>query len=179
MKALSKREIDKVFASHPKHGTKKHQTTTMANGAKPRIKPRFTKKQVAEALRKSGGFVSYTAERLGVTEVTVRRYLRRWPELKEVREEIKQGMVDMAEHSLLKQVKDGNTVATIFLLKCLGKERGYIDSPQQHQHIHAHAGAGTWADIIERQMRAGNINTMTGAIEAEIVDESPKKLHQE
>jgi hypothetical protein len=35
--------------------------------------------------------------------------------------------LDFAESQLHKQVKEGNTTATIFLLKTKGKKRGYIE----------------------------------------------------
>lgn len=41
--------------------------------------------------------------------------------------------LDFAESQLHKQIQDGNTTATIFLLKTKGKKRGYIER-QEIQH---------------------------------------------
>ena len=42
-------------------------------------------------------------------------------------------MIDFAESSLYKQIKDGNTSATIFFLKTQAKRRGYIEK-QEIEH---------------------------------------------
>jgi predicted DNA-binding transcriptional regulator AlpA len=42
-------------------------------------------------------------------------------------DEAKEAMVDFAESSLYKQIKDGNTSATIFFLKTQAKDRGYVE----------------------------------------------------
>jgi len=36
-------------------------------------------------------------------------------------------VIDFAETSLMNQIKEGNTAATIFILKCRGKKRGYVE----------------------------------------------------
>ena len=114
---------------------------------------KFTKETIAKTLRKNGGFISYTARALGCHENTVRNYVKKYPDLEEIIEEAREGMVDLAEASLVKQVQGSNTIATIFLLKCLGKKRGYVEAPQQHLHAHMEAGAGTWVDIVKRVVR--------------------------
>jgi hypothetical protein len=38
--------------------------------------------------------------------------------------------LDFAEASLFKQIKEGNTPATVFFLKCKGKSRGYSDKSE-------------------------------------------------
>ena len=42
-------------------------------------------------------------------------------------EDLQDITLDFAESQLHKQIKDGNTTATIFLLKTKGKKRGYIE----------------------------------------------------
>ena len=51
------------------------------------------------------------------------------PEFAEREEDIREGVIDMAECKLIELMKDGNIAATIFFLKTQGKSRGYIESP--------------------------------------------------
>ena len=39
----------------------------------------------------------------------------------------KDSLKDMAENELLRQIRDGNTTATIFFLKTQAKDRGYVE----------------------------------------------------
>ena len=48
-------------------------------------------------------------------------------------DDLKDVTLDFAESQLHKQIKEGNTTATIFLLKTLGKKRGYVER-QEIQH---------------------------------------------
>lgn len=174
MKALSKRQQAKqnALAGMKKRGKRPPP---------PIRKPRHSKKKILEALRATGGFVSYAAAKLEVHESTIHRAIGKFPDLKAELEHIRNGHLDMAEHSLIKQVKSGNTSATIFMLKCLGKPRGYIEQPQQaNLHLHAGAGAadgsGTWADIMRRQLKSGKINRHTGQIIDAEFEDAPKAL---
>ena len=110
---------------------------------------RFSKKAVARALHASNGLVSVAARKMQCSVGTVRNYLKRYPELQDELQEIRDSYIDLAESSLLKQIHEKNTAATIFLLKCLGKSRGWIESPNVNFHAHVD-GAGTWADIMKR-----------------------------
>jgi len=132
---------------------------------------RVTKARIKQALRANGGFISYAAQSLGCNERTVRRAVQKWPDVAEELKDIRESHKDVAEHSLIKQIRKENTKATIFYLRHQGKDRGYGDDPTQHLHAHAVAGRGTWIDIIDRQIQEGNIDRHTGEIvEAEIVN---------
>ena len=121
---------------------------------------RFSKGQIKQALRASGGFISYAARRLGCPERTVYNYLNRYPDLKEELQAIRESHVDMAESSLLAQIGEKNTSATIFYLECQGKKRGYVRNPALNLHAHVEAGSGTWSDIMKRVAKecGGEIN---------------------
>lgn len=90
----------------------------------------LTRAQVENALRLSDGLVSFAARSLRVTPRTIRKYLERYPELKEIRDEAREGLVDLAERSLAEQIKAGSAPATTFALKTLGRSRGYEEKPQ-------------------------------------------------
>jgi hypothetical protein len=133
-------------------------------------RPRYNKKIVLEALKAANGFRAAAAVRLGCSVVTVDNYIKRFPEIRQEIENIRDSYVDLAESSLLEQVKEKNTQATIFLLKCLGKKRGWIDNPAVQLHAHVEAGSGNWIDIMKRVM-ANDPN----AAEPRVIDITPAK----
>ena len=118
---------------------------------------RYSKKIIIAALRASNGLVSAAATRLGCDRKTIRNYFERYPELDQELRDIRDSFVDLAEGSLLAQVQEKNTAATIFLLRCLGKSRGWVDSPNVQLHAVAEAGSGTWMEIMSRVMKSGQL----------------------
>lgn len=42
-------------------------------------------------------------------------------------DEVKEGLLDFAEHQLLSNIKEGKTAEILFYLKTKGKKRGYIE----------------------------------------------------
>jgi hypothetical protein len=53
------------------------------------------------------------------------RWMNSDKEYKRVIKTIKDIVLDLAEAALMKRIANGDTTATIFYLKCHGKERGY------------------------------------------------------
>ena len=86
---------------------------------------KFTLPQITDALRKSGGFITFTANALGCTRKTVYNYIDRYPELKEVCEDIRESYDDIGEAALLKNVKAGMTSETLHFAKTRLAHRGY------------------------------------------------------
>lgn len=99
---------------------------------KPGAPEKFSKAEVAEALRESKGFVSAAARRLACEAGTVYDYMARYPELKEIRQEAREAEKDLAEMMLGKMIRDGQFPATCFFLKTQAKDRGYIER-QEHE----------------------------------------------
>ena len=123
---------------------------------------------IKQALRASGGFVTYAARRLNVHPNTIWNHMKKYPDLQEEVGAIRESHLDLAESSLLQQVNEKNTQATIFFLECQGKKRGYIRNPALNLHAHVDAGSGTWADIMKRvaqecggQVNAGSVIDVT------------------
>lgn len=84
------------------------------------------------AIRSCNGLVTKAAKMLGVPIPTLQHYIRRYSTLRDALFETRSEVVDEAEESLRNLVRDKNLTAVIFTLKCLGQDRGYIDTPQKN-----------------------------------------------
>ena len=71
--------------------------------------------------------------RISELEIRLFQLGRRFEEFDKKVKEIENIALDFAESQLHKQISEGNTTATIFLLKTKGKKRGYIER-QEIQH---------------------------------------------
>ena len=85
------------------------------------------KKAVLDALEKSLGVVTSACKSVGVGRTTHYLWMDTDPEYKAAVEELSGVAIDFAESQLHKQIKEGNSTATIFFLKTKGKKRGYIE----------------------------------------------------
>ena len=57
----------------------------------------------------------------------------RWIEdesFSELCDNVKEGLIDLAENQLLNKIKKGDITAIIFFLKCRGKKRGYTEKQE-------------------------------------------------
>ena len=93
-------------------------------------KIQHTKKALIEALEKSLGVVTTACKLVGVDRSTFYQYVKDDPEFAEAVKDIEEVTIDFAESQLHKQIKDGNTTATIFYLKTKGKKRGYVEKTE-------------------------------------------------
>jgi len=85
------------------------------------------KKAMLDALEKSLGVVTAACKSVGVGRTTHYLWMDTDPEYKAAVEELSDVAIDFAESQLHKQIKEGNSTATIFFLKTKGKKRGYIE----------------------------------------------------
>lgn len=81
--------------------------------------------QVASALEASGGIITAAAHVLGVHRATIHRYINRYPELKEAKQEEAEKTKDLAEGHVLKAIKAGDMHTVRWYLDRLGRDRGY------------------------------------------------------
>ena len=88
---------------------------------------KYSIEQVAKALWDCGGIVNQTCKKLRCEYGTVLEYLKKYPELQEVREQAGEARIDTAEAVLDKHVRANSLDATKFLLKTQGKKRGYSE----------------------------------------------------
>lgn len=67
------------------------------------------------------------AFKLGCTRQTVENYVKRYPTVAQAVKEERQKTVDVAEGKLFDKLKTGESWAIQFILKTLGKDRGYTE----------------------------------------------------
>jgi len=85
------------------------------------------KKAMLDALEKSLGVVTAACKSVGVGRTTHYLWMDTDSEYKAAVEELSDVAIDFAESQLHKQIKEGNSTATIFFLKTKGKKRGYVE----------------------------------------------------
>ena len=93
----------------------------------------LTIKQIDTGIRLTGGYLTMTAKKLGVTYNAIYARVQRSPQLQRTLEEIQESYLDLSEYSLMKKIKDEDLGAICFHLKCKGRGRGYIEK-QQLEH---------------------------------------------
>jgi len=84
------------------------------------------KKAVLESLEKSLGVVTTATKQVGIARSTFYEWMKD-DDFRSAVEDIQNIALDFAESQLHKQIRDGNTSATIFYLKTKGKKRGYVE----------------------------------------------------
>jgi len=87
----------------------------------------INKKAMLDALEKSLGVVTSACKSVDIARETHYRWLREDAEYKAAVDSLSDVALDFAESQLHKQIKDGNSTATIFFLKTKGKKRGYVE----------------------------------------------------
>lgn len=85
------------------------------------------KKAVIEAMHKSLGVVTAACKAVDISRETYYRWAKEDKEFKEACLDVKEIALDFAESKLFQKIKDGESSAIFFFLKCQGKKRGYIE----------------------------------------------------
>lgn len=83
-----------------------------------------------ENMQKTFGNVFQSCKATGISRQTHYNWMASDAVYKTAIEDIKEGLIDIAESHLAKQMNDGNTTALIFFLKTQGKARGYGDAQE-------------------------------------------------
>ena len=90
-------------------------------------KTNILKSSLLEALEQSLGIVTTACKIVGCNRSTFYKYYDNDKKFRDQVDELQNMTLDFAESQLHKQIKEGNTTATIFYLKTKGKKRGYIE----------------------------------------------------
>ena len=92
----------------------------------------MTTEMIAAAIRKAQGLISSAAELLGCEQTTVYRRIAKSAALQRVVAQSRERTLDRAELALAKAVQAGEGWAVCFTLKCLGKNRGFVERQELH-----------------------------------------------
>jgi hypothetical protein len=87
--------------------------------------PRFPAVKVTAILLDSDGNIQAAAARLRCAELTVRRYVQRYPVCAEALKKARERTLDIVESKLVSKAKSGESWAVCFFLKTQGGSRGY------------------------------------------------------
>ena len=121
----------------------------------------MTEETVARALRKTAGIQTRAAKVLGISQSAVSQRVSGSPYLQEIYQEIREGLLDVAEDALIEKIHEGHMTAIIFYLKCIGKARGYTE--KQEMEVSQKKGSGVlvvpgvsgsveeWQEMVKRQ----------------------------
>jgi len=80
-----------------------------------------------EIIMRNGGICSGVAAACGVADRTARSWRERDPVVAEMFDEARERVVDMAEGVIVKSLKAGNLTAAIYVTKCHGWRRGWLE----------------------------------------------------
>ena len=94
---------------------------------------RLTKTTFSRAIKDSYGNIMVISERIGCWRSTVYAWLDKEPELQKQLESEREKIIDLAENKLVENLKNGETSSIHFVLKTLGKKRGYVEK-QEIEH---------------------------------------------
>jgi len=82
---------------------------------------------VERAIWKSEGMLTNVARELRISVYYLKTVLSKYKLLRQDFEEFREALLDEAEMCLRAKIKRGDTSAMIFFLKCVGKQRGYVE----------------------------------------------------
>lgn len=102
------------------------------------------KKAMILALESTLGVVTGACKRVGISRQTHYRWREEDVDYRLAVDDISEICIDFVESQLHRQIRDGNTVATIFYLKTKAKKRGYVE-----KHEIEHTGEALTKTIIK------------------------------
>ena len=91
---------------------------------------KYTQEQVIEALEQSKGLIAPAARALGCSRDTIRSYLEEYSDVAQAKLDQREAVTDMAENSLYEAIRRGEAWAVCFYLKCMAKDRGYVEKAE-------------------------------------------------
>ena len=88
------------------------------------------KKRFIEILENKLGNISDACKAMNMSRQTFYDWKEQDDDFKEDVENVKEGLLDLAESKLLENVNNNENIAIIFYLKTKGKQRGYIEKQE-------------------------------------------------
>tara|TARA_R100001015_G_C4567537_1_gene126166 strand:- start:317 stop:688 length:372 start_codon:yes stop_codon:yes gene_type:complete len=92
-----------------------------------------SKKKMIDTIRKSKGIVVSICKNLDMTRSAFYKRLESDQELRYELELARDELCDFSETKLWEHIKDGNLQAVMFVLRTLGRHRGYIEKQEVEQ----------------------------------------------
>lgn len=86
-----------------------------------------SKAVIIEQIRAASGIVKLAAQRMNVSRRTLQGWIRDDPELQEVLQDCRDEILDVAEGQLVAAVQSGSEKSVHFMLRTIGRSRGYGD----------------------------------------------------
>lgn len=133
----------------------------------PKDTPAYTEAQMLLALTKSEGFITTAAGHLKCSAKTVERYVRRYPSLRQLIDQLKEKHLDQIENVLLNRARKGDPWAVIFFLKTRGRLRGYTEKYEISHEFRDKTDADLITFIEERTRRIESFPSGNGTPGAE------------
>jgi hypothetical protein len=96
---------------------------------------KVTLEECKKALADAHGLVTPAAEVLGVLRSTLYMRIQKNPSLRRVFDDARESMLDMAEQKLFDAMRSGDAWAVQFVLKTIGKNRGYCERQELAANI--------------------------------------------
>ena len=91
---------------------------------------KFTPEQMVRALEESKGLIAPAARALGCSRDTIRTYLEEYSAVAQAKLDQREAVTDMAENALYAAILRGEAWAICFYLKCMAKDRGYVEKAE-------------------------------------------------
>src|SRR5918995_7372462 len=91
---------------------------------------KYTQEEMIEALEESRGLIAPAARALGCWRETIRSYLEEYTAVARAKLDQQEAVKDMAENALYAAILRGEAWAICFYLKCMAKDRGYVEKAE-------------------------------------------------
>jgi Zn-dependent peptidase ImmA (M78 family) len=112
---------------------------------------RLNKTNLTSALRESKGAVSIAAKRLGVSRRAIYARLEQWPDVKEIMEDVRNEVCDVAELKLYAMINNDEhkdqLKAIQYQLDTHGRARGWGTPPTTQIEVRAKVDTATKVDV--------------------------------
>jgi len=114
-------------------------------GSNASIRESYPNERIIKAIEDNDGLIKHAAKELQVTRRTLNNWIygnaskdppmEKDQELIEAVQDAREGLIDDGESHLAKNVRDGKEASIFFLLKTLGKDRGYVERQEWAEHV--------------------------------------------
>ena len=125
-----KKVVKRAKAKKPDKVLKERAKYTRRVANKPPFNHSLTPEAIIKVIYAKFGIVSDIADACSVSRKQVHEWVKKHEWVKEACLDAREAMLDLGENRLISKVRNNDTASTLFLLKCRGKDRGYIESLQ-------------------------------------------------